>query len=114
MASRYDRIQDIDNDTDFYSFLRKKRGNIKNIRHQETPLMRHPSVSQRASAKTTSHIWSYGDRFYSLAHKYYNNPEYWWVIAWWNLYPTEADVKTGDYIQIPLDLEKALMILGVY
>ena len=26
----------------------------------------------------------------------------------------ENDIKTGDYIDIPLNLEKVLMVLGVY
>ena len=114
MGSRYIRTFNIDNDTEFYDFLRQKRGNLKSIRHQETPIMKQPSVSERASLNTTGYIWKYGDRYYNLAHQYYGKPEYWWVIAWYNGYPTEADILPGDYIYIPLNLEKALMVLGVY
>jgi nucleoid-associated protein YgaU len=114
MASRYNRTAIVDNDIEFYRFLREKRGNVKNIRHQETPILKNPSIIERASLRTTNHIWKYGDRYYNLSHKYYKNPEYWWVIAWYNGYTTEADVYPGDYLQIPLDLEKALMVLGVY
>ena len=104
----------MNNNTEFYSFLRKKRGNLKNIKHQVTPIIKNPSVSERASLETAGHIWTYGDRFYKLAHKYYNNSEYWWVIAWYNGFPTEADVFPGDVLDIPLNLEKTLMVLGVY
>jgi len=114
MASRYTRSFIVNNDTEFYDFLRKKRGNVKNIRHQETPVMNNPSVADRASLDSAGHIWKYGDRFYNLSFNYYKNPEYWWVIAWYNGYPTEADVKPGDVIQIPLNLEHTLMVLGVY
>lgn len=114
MASRYIRIFNVDNNTEFYDFLRQKRGNLKNIRHQETPIMKNPTVAERASLSSTGYIWKYGDRYYSLAHKYYGKPEYWWVIAWYNGHPTEADIMPGDYIQIPLNLEQALMVLGVY
>ena len=114
MASRYIRTFNVDNDTEFYDFLRKKRGNLKNIRHQETPIMKNPTVAERAALDSTGYIWKLGDRYYNLAHKYYGKTEYWWVIAWYNGYPTEADVLPGDYIEIPLNLEKALMILGVY
>lgn len=104
----------MNNNTEFYSFLRKKRGDLKNIKHQETPILNNPSVTERASLETTGHIWKYGDRFYNIAHKYYGNPEYWWVIAWYNGYPTEADVLPGDVLDIPLNLERTLMVLGVY
>ena len=49
-----------------------------------------------------------------LAHKFYENPNYWWVIAWYNAYMTEADVFTGDVIHIPLNLEQALRVLKAY
>jgi nucleoid-associated protein YgaU len=99
------------NDTEHYRFLKKKRG-IKNALHYGTPVMRHPSVSDRARARTTTLIWSYGDRFYQLAQQYYSDVRYWWVIAWWNGYPTEADIFPGDVIRIPLDISEALEILG--
>jgi len=114
MASRYIRIFNVENDSEFYSFLRQKRGDLKNITHQETPILKNPTVAQRAMINTTGYIWKYGDRYYNLAHKYYGKPEYWWVIAWYNGYPTEADILPSDYIEIPLELEQALMILGVY
>jgi hypothetical protein len=114
MPSRYSKTHTVRNDTEFYDFLRKKRGNLKNINHLETPILRHPTVSQRASLSTVGHIWSYGDRYYKLAHKYYGDSQYWWILAWYNSRPTEADIKTGDYIDIPLNLEKVLMVLGVY
>ena len=50
---------------------------------------------------------------YKIANKYYGNPRFWWVIAWYNGYPTEADVKKGAYLEIPVNLEDALRILGL-
>tara|TARA_R100001509_G_C4796231_1_gene191504 strand:+ start:146 stop:490 length:345 start_codon:yes stop_codon:yes gene_type:complete len=114
MASRYTKSKIINNDMEFYEFLRKKRGNVKNIQHLPTPILKHPTASDRANLRRTKHIWKYGDRFYNLAYQYYDNPEYWWVIAWYNGYPTEADINTGTVIYIPLNLEKALIALGVY
>ena len=74
--------------------------------------MHNPTVAQRASLRTTAHMWKYGDRFYTLANKYYGDVDYWWVIAWYNGAPTEANVQTGDVIFIPLDIEAALTVLG--
>ena len=113
MASRYSKYRIINNGFSGYEFLRKERG-IKNIRQYETPYLYNPTAAERGTLQTTNHIWKYGDRYYNLAHKHYGKPEYWWVIAWYNGYPTEADIRPSDYIEIPLNLEKALMILGVY
>ena len=59
------------------------------------------------------HTWSLGDRFYKLAYKYYGDSTLWWVIAWYNQTPTEAQVEIGDTLQIPLPLDKILRMLGV-
>ena len=113
MPSRYSKSPKINNDIEFYEFLRKKRG-VKNIVHTPTPILAQPTVRQRSALQTIGHIWSYGDRYYKLAHKYYGDSQYWWIIAWYSSRPTEADVKTGDYLDIPINLEKVLITLGVY
>ena len=99
------------NDIDFYRELRERRG-VKQIEHFTTPKMRNPTLSDRVRIKSSTHIWKYGDRFYKLAHQYYGDVRYWWVIAWWNGIPTEAEAETGDYILIPLNLQEALIALG--
>lgn len=104
----------MNNDIDFYDFLRKERNNVKNIRMYETTIMHNPTVAERANLQTVQHIWTLGDRYYQLANKYYQEPQYWWVIAWYNGYPTEADVKPGDVLTIPINLENALTVLRAY
>ena len=102
----------IQNDIDFYKELRKNR-NVKNLSHYATPIFRHPTVDERSRINAAGYIWAYGDRFYKLAHQYYGDVRYWWVIAWWNGHPTEASIQTGDFLDIPLDLNAALDVLGV-
>tara|TARA_A100001015_G_scaffold109655_1_gene121700 strand:+ start:617 stop:952 length:336 start_codon:yes stop_codon:yes gene_type:complete len=109
---RYKRTKVFSNDEEYYDYLRKNRG-IKRAVHYATPQLRNPTVSERASLLTTSHIWSYGDRFYNLAFKYYGDVNYWWIIAWYNAVPTEADIRNGDLIDIPVNLNDALAVLGV-
>ena len=102
----------LNNDSAYYAPLRKSRG-LKNVQHYETPYMHHPTVLQRARLSSETRIWKYGDRFYNLANVYYGNPEYWWIIAWYNGYPTEASIKNGDVIEIPLSLEEISVVLGL-
>ena len=101
----------INNDIDFYRELRERRG-VKQIEHFTTPRLRNPTISDRISLKTSTYIWKYGDRFYNLAYQYYGDVRYWWVIAWYNGIPTEAEANTGDVLEIPLDLQEALIALG--
>ena len=112
MGLRDSKNKIVQNDTTQYQELVRRRG-VKKIAHYGTPKIRHPSVASRASVPATGHVWAYGDRFYNLAHQYYGDPEFWWVIAWWNGYPTEVSVQTGDFLDIPLDLKKALNALGI-
>ena len=110
MASRYSKYKIINNNSEL---LCEKRG-VKNIRQYETPYIYNPTVADRASLRTTNYLWKYGDRFYQLAEQYYHSPTFWWVIALYNGYMTEADIRPGDVIAIPLNLEDALKVLRAY
>ena len=102
------------NDSEYYDFLRKNRSNTKGVRQYDTQILKNPTIADRSALKTVTHVWKYGDRYYKLADQYYNDVDYWWVIAWWNARPTEADVSPGDAISIPLNLEEALQVLRTF
>ena len=111
---RYSKQTPFVNRQQAYSFLREGRHSPTGIRQFPTIKLKNPSVGERAMVETSTHLWSYGDRYYKLAYQYYGNPRYWWVIAWWNGLPTEADVDPGHRLHIPLNLQSALKILGAY
>jgi|TARA_Y100000114_G_scaffold79238_1_gene72924 hypothetical protein len=92
-------------------YLKKSRG-MQNIRQFSTPKMFYPSDLQAAEFRTIKRIWSAGDHYFKLADEYYDNPEMWWVIAFYNQKPTEFDVKPGDVIYIPVPLEAILYNIG--
>ena len=99
------------NNSDFYKELLERRG-VKQVEQFTTPRLRNPTIADRVSLTTSTHIWKYGDRFYNLAYEYYGDVRYWWVIAWYNGIPTEAEANIGDLLEIPLDLQEALIVLG--
>jgi len=109
---RYDKYRILTNASEYYASLREGR-NAKFIRHYETPTLNNPTVAQRRQVVTVKHIWKYGDRLYNLADQYYNDTRYWWVIAWYNGYGLEGDIRNGAIIHIPVNLESALRALGV-
>jgi len=110
--SRYGNAKIVNNDSNFYSSLVESR-DLKSIKQMQTILIKNPEIFERINLKTDTHIWKYGDRFYNLANQYYNDPKLWWIIAWYNGYPTEANVKIGDTLDIPLNLEQIVRVLGV-
>jgi len=112
MPTRYTKARELVNNSEYYAPLRKSRDK-KAIVHYATIKVKNPTVQERASIKRTNHIWKYGDRLYTLSHKFYGDSRYWWVIAWWNGYGVEADIKNGASIAIPLNIEDALKILGI-
>ncbi len=109
---RYKGVRKFANSMEFYEFLRFPRNNSRAIVQYETIKMRNPTIRDRSAVPTAGHIWKYGDRYYNLAFQHYGDPNYWWVIAWWNSLPTEAHVRPGMTLMVPLDLEAALKALG--
>jgi len=110
--SRYTNEKIVNNDSDFYSSLIQKRG-LKSIAQLQTIVLKNPQIFERAALNTDTYIWKYGDRYYNLAFDYYGDPKLWWIIAWYNGYPTEASIKIGDVLDIPLSLEEIIQTLGL-
>ena len=110
MANRYDNEMATSNPSKkFKKAFLEKRGR-KRITQYETPTIYFPSHEAIRTLNSVSHIWKVGDRYFKLAHKYYEDSRYWWVIAWYNKKPTEAHLKTGDIIYIPTPLDRAIEI----
>ena len=109
MTSRYENKDFVVTNSEIYqnSPIFKNR-RLKYIRHYETPSFRYPTEDEMDRFSVVNHIWTLGDRFYKLAHTYYGNVEFWWIIAWFNQTPLEGDLELGDVIHIPLPLEEAL------
>lgn len=107
MGARYDDKRDLENKEDIYEELLEERG-VKYIRQYGTANLTHPTAEERTQLERIGHVWKVGDRFFKLAHEYYGDAKYWWVIAWYNKKPTESHLKTGDIIKIPLPLYKVL------
>ena len=112
MPTRYSTTTILTNASDYYSPLRKERG-VKRIRQYATPKIYHPSVGERSRIASNKHIWKNTDRLSNMAYDQYGDVRYWWVIAWYNGYPTEAHLFPGAIIYIPLTLADALNVLKV-
>ena len=101
------------NNSETYKKSLEERGYPGGIIHYSTAMLRHPSIPEMAKLKRQQHVWSIGDRYYKLAHEYYGDSRYWWVIAWFNKKPTESHLTIGEVLYIPSPLEEVLRYLGV-
>ena len=101
------------NETELYSEHFEKRG-VGSIDQYTTPRFTHATPAQIKKMNIVHHSWTYGDKYYKLAHKYYNDPELWWVIAWFNKKPTETHVSIGDIVYIPTPIAEILKVYELY
>ena len=110
--SRYSSKAVFRNSLEEYEGILEERG-VKHVDQFLTPTLRHPTQENINDLTRVGHTWKVGDRYYKLAHEHYGDANLWWVIAWYNKKPTEAHVKMGETIVIPLPLGKILRYLGV-
>ena len=90
-----------------YSDIFRKR-NLRNPLQYASPKMRFPTEEEILSLQVHTKIWGTGDKYFNLAHQYYGDSQYWWVIAWWNHRPLETSFVPGDIVEVPTPLELVL------
>ncbi len=104
MESRYsNRLVRINQNARYKNIL-KERG-VKRVEQYVTP--KHITIPNRVRDLIQYEIvlWQMGDKYFKLASEHYGNPELWWVIASFNLAPTEAHLDIGDTVFIPINWE---------
>ena len=109
MSSRYFTREIRANFNKKYDSFFKER-NVNFINQYTSPNKTPITSDDIEDLLTVPHVWSQGDRFYKLAEEYYSDPTLWWVIAWFNRMPTEAHVKIGWVVDVPLPLEEVLQL----
>lgn len=110
--SRYQERFIFNNQNELYKNLFDERG-VNFIRQYTSPDFDYPSLSEFSALEIDYRAWRIGDRYWKLAQLEYGNPEYWWVIAWFNKRPTEAHIPIGTQILIPKPLETIIALLGL-
>lgn len=90
-----------------------KQKDKKNIYLHSTPVYKFDDTDKDIDFTFTEVYWAESDRLYKLSNQYYNTPEFWWVIAFFNQKPTDADYGVGDLVLIPTPLENALLFMGI-
>ena len=88
----------------------EKRG-VNYVDHYSFEKLKLLRVEDLNNITVLKHTWQSSDRFFKLADKYYNDPTYWWVIAYVNNKPLETDVAIGETLIVPVPIEYILAAL---
>jgi len=97
----------IENEEEIYEEFFEERG-VNKILHYRSP--RWPPLDAKARQQFTSikHVWKLGDKWWKLSSQYYGDPKLWWVLAWYNQSPTEANLKKGQIVYVPQPISSVL------
>tara|TARA_R100001440_G_scaffold75684_1_gene103553 strand:- start:3762 stop:4103 length:342 start_codon:yes stop_codon:yes gene_type:complete len=109
-VSRYDKNKIIVNSDFEYKDILKERG-VNQINHYSFEKLKRLKVKDIRNIDIVRHTWESSDRFFKLAAKYYSDPSYWWIIAYFNNTPLETDVSVGETLLIPIPLSYILSAL---
>ena len=111
--SRYTNTEEVDNtDIDYKKVFKSRFGLSEKIVQLRKANLQFPDFDEFNGTPYNFEVWGMGSRLHKLSEKYYNSPSYWWVIAWYNKKPTEADYSLGDVVRIPVPLGTALEDMG--
>ena len=107
MIDRYRNRMILKNGLEQYEETFRRRG-VKFIKQFSTPNFRFPNKNDVKKFQTIKHVWKEGDKYFKLADQYYGDSRDWWIIAKFNLKPTEAHLQVGDIVEIPVPLVTVL------
>ena len=99
------------NNNDLYNDQFQAR-DIVSIDQYVTPTFIYPDSDTSDLLSFVPHTWAYRDKYYLLAHRYYNDPQLWWIIAQYNQAPTEQHLIEGQIVKIPYPLSAVYNYLG--
>ena len=75
--------------------------------------MHHPNKAEIQRLNRKAHTWTTGTSYAKLADAHYGDSKLWWIIAWYNMRPTDSHNSVGDVIYIPTPLSEIIKILRV-
>ena len=111
-SQRYDLDTIAMNADPFYKkYLKDSRGLDKGIIQFRTQTLRRITTEEMGTLVIESHTWKTGDRFSKLAFEHYADVQLWWVIAMFNMMPTEAFVKKGTTVLIPKPIDRVIQLM---
>jgi len=110
MANRYNKSQILLNNSESYwEFFKNK--NVQYIRQLATFDFNKLKTLNASNVEYIVHIVQPFDKLYMLSQKYYNSPEYGWLILYTNKIGSELNIKVNDVLTIYFPLQSLLELL---
>jgi len=105
--SRHGTTNTVRNEEELYEEFFEERG-VNGITHYRTAKWNVLTPEIRSKFIREKYVWKAGDSYQKLAFDFYGNPKLWWVLAWYNMAPTEGHMKVGQILYVPKPIEKVL------
>lgn len=109
MSRIFQRTKSLSNE--FYNSYLLDRG-VPKIDFLATTKLVNITPEQKRLLTEIEHVWESTDSYYKLSSKYYGNPNFWWIIAYYNRKPTESSIKLGTVLYIPQPISLLISFLS--
>ncbi len=107
---RYDKTQQILNNSDEYSDIFKNK-NVKNIvQYSSFDFGKLRNINDY-NIDNIIHTVQPFERLYMISQKYYNSPEYGWIICYTNNISNELEISIGTKLNIYFPIDRILELL---
>lgn len=110
MFNRYNRMQAIINNSNSYIDIFKQK-NLNSIRQYPTYDFKNLKFIDTSNLELVTHVVQPFDKLYTISQKYYNSPEYGWLILYTNKLSSELQIDIGSVLNIYFPLEGLLELL---
>lgn len=110
MYNRYNNSQQIINNAESYSELFKEK-KVNFIKQYNTYDFGKLKLIESSNVERTLHVVQPFEKLYMISQKYYNSPEFGWIICYTNRLGNELLIKTGDTLNIYFPLDNILELL---
>ena len=110
--SRYKNTDKYKNTDDDYKQIFSSRFGKTGLIQLKSTNIKIPTEDQLLSMSYATETWGMGSRLYKLSYQYYNDSQYWWLIALFNNIAIESEINYGDVIKVPIPLDLTLNMYG--
>lgn len=110
MFNRYNKMQSIINNSNSYVDIFKQK-NLSYIKQYGTYDFKNLKTIDTTNLELTIHVIQPFDKLYMISQKYYESPEYGWIILYTNKLSSELQLKVGSVLNIYFPLQGILELL---
>ena len=110
MYNRFAKTQKIINNSDEYAEYFRQR-NMKDLKQYSTFNFSNLKNIENQNLEVILHRFLPNEKLYNISQKYYNSPEFSWLICYTNRFPNELSISPNTLLKIYLPIESVLELL---